>query len=55
MKTASIMIWQQPLAYFVRKSLAMLIDYEVIADAHGQPGLRHGQVCLDKSHNLQNG
>ena len=27
------MIWQQPLAISVQKSLAMLIDYEVISDA----------------------
>ena len=54
MKVASIIIWKQPLASWVRKSLVMLIDYEVIPDAPVHSGLYHGQVCLDNNQNLQN-
>ena len=48
------MIWKQPLASSVRKSLAMLIDYEVISDPPEQSGRQDSQSCLDNNPITQN-
>ena len=53
MKSAASMIWKEHLASCVRKSLEMLIDYEVIHDPPGQSGPHYSQLGLDNNQNPQ--